>query len=31
MLHDAVLVTRIGRAFAGIPALRVEAAGPRSA
>jgi tRNA(fMet)-specific endonuclease VapC len=28
--HDAVLVTRNARDFAGIPALRVEAAGPRS-
>ena len=30
-VHDAVLVTRNARDFAGIPALRVEAAGPRSA
>ena len=29
--HDAVLVTRNARDFAGIPGLRVEAAGPRSA
>jgi predicted nucleic acid-binding protein len=27
--HDAVLVTRSGRGFAGIPGLRVEAAGRR--
>jgi predicted nucleic acid-binding protein len=30
-VHDAVLVTRNARDFAGIPGLRVEAAGPRSA
>jgi len=30
-LHDAVLVTRNARDFAGIPDLRVEAAGARSA
>jgi tRNA(fMet)-specific endonuclease VapC len=29
--HEAVLVTRNARDFAGIPGLRVEAAGPRSA
>jgi predicted nucleic acid-binding protein len=31
VLHDAVLVTRNARDFAGIPDLRVEPAGPRSA
>jgi predicted nucleic acid-binding protein len=30
-VHEAVLVTRNARDFAGIPDLRVEAAGPRSA
>ena len=30
-VNDAVLVTRNARDFAGIPGLRVEAAGPRSA
>jgi tRNA(fMet)-specific endonuclease VapC len=30
-VHDAVLVTRNARDFAGIPGLRVEAAGPGSA
>ena len=29
--HDAVLLTRNARDFAGIPDLRLEAAGPRSA
>ncbi len=31
VLQDAVLVTRNARDFAGIPDLRVEPAGPRSA
>jgi len=31
VVHDAALVTRNARDFAGIPGLRVEAAAPRSA